>query len=93
MISIIGILQEISPEASSQLTKERLDSMLLISEANTEIEQLQKDVRLLLDIIYQADPEAWANGNTAEGGSIDEGTVLTQRAVERVEKRLLEKIK
>jgi len=49
------------------------------------LKQKDDDIQLLLEIIIQADPQAWENGNIC--GSIDEGTVLMERAVQEVRNR------
>lgn len=50
------------------------------------IKRLEDALRMALEIIDHADPEAWANGNEAFG--VDEGKVLAGRAVDDCRKAL-----
>lgn len=54
-----------------------------ITEPEAALDALVAALRMSLKIIDHANPGAWSNGNTDPSGSMDEGEVLTGRALER----------
>lgn len=59
-----------------------------LSRSQAREKALREALKTALIVIGDVPPEEFRNGNTSEGGTIDEGEVMTFRFIERAEKLL-----